>query len=93
MAKGHGRQNQTEVARERAKGGGSWLKTFISGTGSVIEVVNVLGEAGTEVLCVLLVYLHTNEKSVERLQRLWLKISLLQILILLQRLAAEEGCI
>ena len=65
-AKDHGRQNQIEGKLEKGQKV-VVVEDLISTGGSVIEVVNVLREAGAEVLGVVSIFTYGMKKGVERL--------------------------
>lgn len=65
-AKDHGRQNQIEGRLERGQKV-VVVEDLISTGGSVIEVVNVLREAGAEVLGVVSIFTYGMRKGIERL--------------------------
>ena len=66
-AKDHGRQNQIE-GRLEAGQKVVVVEDLISTGGSVIEVVNVLREAGAEVLGVVSIFTYGMKKGIERLK-------------------------
>lgn len=66
-AKDHGRQNQIEGKLEKGQKV-VVVEDLISTGGSVIEVVNVLREAGAEVLGVVSIFTYGMKKGVERLK-------------------------
>lgn len=65
-AKDHGRQNQIEGKLEKGQKV-VVVEDLISTGGSVIEVVNVLREAGAEVLGVVSIFTYGMKKGIERL--------------------------
>ena len=65
-AKDHGRQNQIEGKLERGQKV-VVIEDLISTGGSVIEVVNVLREAGAEVLGIVSIFTYGMKKGLERL--------------------------
>ena len=65
-AKDHGRQNQIEGRLEKGQKV-VVVEDLISTGGSVIEVVNVLREAGAEVLGIVSIYTYGMKKGLERL--------------------------
>lgn len=65
-AKDHGRQNQIEGKLEKGQKA-VVVEDLISTGGSVIEVVNVLREAGAEVLGVVSIFTYGMKKGIERL--------------------------
>ena len=91
-AKDHGRQNQIEGRLEKGQKV-VVVEDLISTGGSVIEVVNVLREAGAEVLCVVSIFTYVMKKGLERLAEAQVKnISLTNFDVVAQA-AAEEGYI
>ena len=91
-AKDHGRKNQIEGKLE----GGQKVvvvEDLISTGGSVIEVVNVLREAGAEVMGVVSIFTYGMQKGIDRLREANVKnISLTNFDSVVQ-IAAEEGYI
>lgn len=71
-AKDHGRQNQIEGRLEKGQKV-VVVEDLISTGGSVIEVVDVLREAGAVVLGVVSIFTYGMKKGLERLLRLTLK--------------------
>ena len=65
-SKDHGRQNQIEGRREKGQKV-VVLEDLISPGGSVLEVVNVLREAGAEVLGIVSIFTYGMKKGLERL--------------------------
>ena len=65
-AKDHGRQNQIEGRLEKGQKV-VVVEDLISTGGSVIEVVNVLREAGAEVLGIVSIYTYGMKKGIDRL--------------------------
>ena len=91
-AKDHGRQNQIEGRLEKGQKV-VVVEDLISTGGSVIEVVNVLREAGAEVLGVVSIFTYGMKKGLERLAEAQVKnISLTNFDVVAQT-AAEEGYI
>ena len=91
-AKDHGRQNQIEGRLEKGQKV-VVVEDLISTGGSVIEVVNVLREAGAEVLGVVSIFTYGMKKGLERLAEAQVKnISLTNFDVVAQD-AAEEGYI
>ena len=91
-AKDHGRQNQIEGRLERGQKV-VVVEDLISTGGSVIEVVNVLREAGAEVLGVVSIFTYGMKKGLERMAEAQVKnISLTNFDVVAQA-AAEEGYI
>ena len=66
-AKDHGRQNQIEGKLEKGQKV-VVIEDLISTGGSVIEVVDVLREAGAEVLGIVSIYTYGMEKGIKRLK-------------------------
>lgn len=66
-AKDHGRQNQIEGRLEKGQKV-VVIEDLISTGGSVIEVVNVLREAGAEVLGIASIFTYGMKKGIERLE-------------------------
>lgn len=66
-AKDHGRQNQIEGKLEKGQKV-VVVEDLISTGGSVIEVVNVLREAGAEVLGVVSIFTYGMQKGIDRLK-------------------------
>ena len=90
--KDHGRQNQIEGRLEKGQKV-VVVEDLISTGGSVIEVVNVLREAGAEVLGVVSIFTYGMKKGLERLAEAQVKnISLTNFDVVAQT-AAEEGYI
>ena len=91
-AKDHGRQNQIEGRLEKGQKV-VVVEDLISTGGSVIKVVNVLREAGAEVLGVVSIFTYGMKKGLERLAEAQVKnISLTNFDVVAQA-AAEEGYI
>ena len=65
-SKAHGRQNQIEGRLEKGQKVGV-VEDLISTGGSVLEVVNVLREAGAEVLGIVSIFTYGMKKGLERL--------------------------
>ena len=91
-AKGHGRQNQIEGKLEKGQKV-VVIEDLISTGGSVIEVVNVLGEAGAEVLGIASIFTYGMKKSIERLEAAKVKNISLTNFDIIAEVAAEEGYI
>ena len=90
--KDHGRQNQIEGRLEKGQKV-VVVEDLISTGGSVIEVVNVLREAGAEVLGVVSIFTYGMKKGLERMAEAQVKnISLTNFDVVAQA-AAEEGYI
>lgn len=91
-AKDHGRQNQIEGKLEKGQKV-VVVEDLISTGGSVIEVVNVLREAGAEVLGIVSIFTYGMKKGLERLAEAnVMNISLTNFDIIAE-VAAEEGYI
>lgn len=73
-AKDHGRQNQIEGKLEKGEKV-VVVEDLISTGGSVLEVVDVLREAGAEVLGIVSIFTYGMKKGVERLQAAGVKTS------------------
>ena len=91
-AKDHGRQNQIE-GRLEAGQKVVVVEDLISTGGSVIEVVNVLREAGAEVLGVVSIFTYGMKKGIERLAAAEVKNYSLTNFDVIAEIAAEEGYI
>lgn len=91
-AKDHGRQNQIE-GRLEAGQKVVVVEDLISTGGSVIEVVNVLREAGAEVLGVVSIFTYGMKKGLERLRDAGVKNISLTNFDVVAAAAAEEGYI
>ena len=89
-AKDHGRQNQIE-GRLEAGQKVVVVEDLISTGGSVIEVVNVLREAGAEVLGVVSIFTYGMKKGLERLAAADVKNYSLTNFDVIAEIAAEEG--
>ena len=91
-AKDHGRQNQIEGKLEKGQKV-VVVEDLISTGGSVIEVVNVLREAGTEVLGIVSIHTYGMKKGLDRLKEAnVINISLTDFDSVAE-VAAEEGYI
>ena len=91
-AKDHGRQNQIEGKLEKGQKV-VVVEDLISTGGSVIEVVNVLREAGAEVLGVVSIFTYGMKKGLERLKEAnVINYSLTNFDVIVD-VAAEEGYI
>lgn len=91
-AKDHGRKNQIEGKLEP----GSKvvvIEDLISTGGSVIEVVNVLREAGAEVLGVASIFTYGMKKGLQRLEEAQVKNISLTNFDVIAKVAAEENYI
>ena len=91
-AKDHGRQNQIEGKLEKGQKV-VVVEDLISTGGSVIEVVNVLREAGAEVLGIVSIFTYGMKKGVERLAAADVKNVSLTNFDVIAKVAAEEGYI
>ena len=90
--KDHGRQNQIEGKLEKGQKV-VVVEDLISTGGSVIEVVEVLREAGAEVLGVVSIFTYGMAKGVERLRAANVKNISLTNFDVIANIAAEEGYI
>lgn len=91
-AKDHGRQNQIEGKLEKGQKV-VVVEDLISTGGSVIEVVNVLREAGAEVLGVVSIFTYGMQKGLDRLEAAKVKNISLTNFDCIAEVAAEEGYI
>ena len=91
-AKDHGRQNQIEGKLEKGQKV-VVVEDLISTGGSVIEVVNVLREAGAEVLGVVSIFTYGMKKGLTRLAEAHVKNISLTNFDVIAEVAAEEGYI
>ena len=91
-AKTHGRTNQIEGKLEKGQKV-VVVEDLISTGGSVIEVVDVLREAGAEVLGVVSIFTYGMQKGLDRLAAANVKNVSLSNLDALLQVAAEEGYI
>lgn len=91
-AKDHGRQNQIEGKLERGQKV-VVVEDLISTGGSVIEVVNVLREAGADVLGIVSIYTYGMKKGLERLEAANVKNISLTDFDTTVRVAAQTGYI
>ncbi len=91
-AKDHGRQNQIEGRLEKGQKV-VVVEDLISTGGSVIEVVNVLREAGAEVLGIVSIFTYGMKKGLERLAAAEVKNISLTDFDEIAVTAAEEGYI
>lgn len=89
-AKDHGRQNQIEGKLEKGQKV-VVVEDLISTGGSVIEVVNVLREAGAEVLGVVSIFTYGMKKGLERLKDANVKNISLTNFDVIAEVAAEEN--
>ena len=93
-AKDHGRNNQIEGKLEKGQGQKVVvIEDLISTAGSCIEVVNVLREAGAEVLGVASIFTYGMKKGLDRLAEAGVVNYSLSNLDTLVDVAAEEGYI
>ncbi len=91
-AKDHGRKNQIEGKLEKGQKV-VVIEDLISTGGSVIEVVNVLREAGAEVLGVVSIFTYGMKKGLERLAEAEVRNISLTNFDVIAEVAAEEGYI
>ena len=91
-AKDHGRQNQIEGRLEPGQKV-VVVEDLISTGGSVIEVVNVLREAGAEVLGIVSIFTYGMEKGKKRLAEANVDNTSLTDFDVIARVAAEQGYI
>ena len=91
-AKDHGRQNQIEGKLEKGQKV-VVVEDLISTGGSVIEVVNVLREAGAEVLGIASIFTYGMKKGIERLAAANVKNVSLTNFDVIADVAAAEGYI
>lgn len=89
-AKDHGRQNQIEGKLEKGQKV-VVVEDLISTGGSCIEVVNVLREAGAEVLGVVSIFTYGMKKGLERLKEANVKNISLTNFDVIAEVAAEEN--
>ena len=90
--KDHGRQNRIEGKLEKGQKV-VVVEDLISTGGSVIEVVDALREAGTEVLGIVSIFTYGMKKGLERLAAADFKNVSLTNLDVLSEVAAQEGYI
>ncbi len=90
--KDHGRQNQIEGRLEKGQKV-VVVEDLISTGGSVLEVVDVLREAGAEVLGVVSIFTYGMAKGVKRLEEANVKNISLTNFDVIAEIAAEEGYI
>ena len=91
-AKDHGRQNQIEGRLDKGQKG-VVVEDLISTGGSVLEVVDVLREAGAEVLGIASIFTYGMQKGLERLAAAKVKnVSLTNFDVIAEE-AAKEGYI
>ena len=91
-AKDHGRGNQIEGKLEKGQKV-VVVEDLISTGGSVIEVVNVLREAGADVLGIVSIFTYGMKKGLERLKEANVKNISLTNFDVITKVAAEEGYI
>ena len=91
-AKDHGRQNQIEGRLEKGQKV-VVVEDLISTGGSVIEVVNVLREAGAEVLGIVSIFTYGMRKGLDRLANARVENHSLTDFDVIARVAAQEGYI
>lgn len=91
-AKDHGRKNQIEGRLEKGQKV-VVVEDLISTGGSVIEVVNILREAGAEVLGVVSIFTYGMSKGLERLAAAEVKNISLTNFDVIAQIAAEESYI
>ena len=91
-AKDHGRQNQIEGKLEKGQKV-VVVEDLISTGGSCIEVVNVLREAGAEVLGIVSIFTYGMKKGLDRLAEANVKNISLTDFDTIAEVAAEEGYI
>ncbi len=91
-AKDHGRQNQIEGRLEKGQKV-VVVEDLISTGGSVIEVVNVLREAGADVLGVVSIFTYGMQKGLDRLAEANVKNVSLTNFDCIAEIAAQEGYI
>ena len=91
-SKDHGRKNQIEGKLEKGQKV-VVIEDLISTGGSVIDVVNVLREAGAEVLGIASIFTYNMEKSKQKLAEANVKNISLSNFDVMVEVAAEEGYI
>lgn len=91
-AKDHGRQNQIE-GRLEAGQKVVVVEDLISTAGSVIEVVNVLREAGADVLGIVSIFTYGMKKGLDRLADANVENTSLTNFDVIAKVAADEGYI
>ena len=91
-AKDHGRKNQIEGRLEAGQKVGV-VEDLISTGGSVIEVVNVLREAGAEVIGIVSIFTYGMQKGLDRLAEADVKNVSLTNFDCIAEVAADEGYI
>ena len=90
--KDHGRQNQIEGKLEKGQKV-VVVEDLISTGGSCIEVVNVLREAGAEVLGIVSIFTYGMQKGLDRLAAANVENTSLTNFDTIAKVAAEEGYI
>ncbi len=91
-SKDHGRQNQIEGKLEKGQKV-VVVEDLISTGGSVLEVVNVLREAGANVLGIVSIFTYGMKKGIERLKEANVKNVSLTNFDVISEIAAEENYI
>ncbi len=91
-AKDHGRKNQIEGRLEKGQKT-VVVEDLISTGGSVIEVVNVLREAGADVLGIVSIFTYGMQKGIDRLKEAEVKNYSLTDFDCIAEVAAQEGYI
>lgn len=91
-AKDHGRQNQIEGKLEKGQKV-VVIEDLISTGGSVIEVINVLREAGADVLGIVSIFTYGMQKGIERLAAANVKNVSLTNFDVIAEVAAQTGYI
>ena len=91
-AKDHGRQNQIEGRLEKGQKV-VVVEDLISTGGSCIEVVNVLREAGADVLGIVSIFTYGMQKGIDRLKEANVQNVSLTSFDVIDKTAAEEGYI
>ena len=91
-SKDHGRQNQIEGRLEKGQKV-VVVEDLISTAGSCIEVVNVLREAGAEVLGIVSIFTYGMQKGLDRLAAANVENTSLTNFDVIAEVAAEEGYI
>ena len=91
-AKDHGKKNQIEGRLEKGQKV-VVVEDLISTGGSVIDVVNVLREAGAEVLGVVSIFTYGMQKGIDRLKEANVKNVSLTNFDCIAKVAAEQGYI
>ena len=89
-AKDHGRQNQIEGRLEKGQKV-VVIEDLISTGGSVLEVVNVLRDAGADVLGVVSIFTYGMQKGIDRMNQANVKNISLTNFDIIAETAAEEG--